>query len=367
LSLDKLSNKFEVQPFSLQSYETFEELVIKIKPKYLHNTFDFKQFQRDLQDKHKKLETIHMQALKKAMEQQESAKLKMKQDELRRQEERKRQELAAQAEALRNQDSEHDKHLREEAKREAESAAAANKNKWNEAREEAIILFQRLILGRALQNVMFEGKEKRLALIEELLVVSNIKELDKAKEQELLIEQHQQRVKNAFLEALQGATISETLEGLSMELLRFKEEKKVAEFVKKAEEERKKREAEETGRRQAELTLRKRENVLYAEIMKVHQGTVDSYLRKIFTSSIDHLSTKQALTLTKLHQDKVQGIIKDTKRQEVLIKDMVTSLLVPSIDRMKLARKVNLEQQRYNLAVRETLDQAFKDANSKLD
>ena len=62
--------------------------------------------------------------------------------------------------------------------------------RWNK-REEAIILIQRLLLGRAAQNLMFEGKEKRLALIEELLIVSNIKEIDKAKEQELLMEQHQ--------------------------------------------------------------------------------------------------------------------------------------------------------------------------------
>ena len=44
-----------------------------------------------------------------------------------------------------------------------------------EGRKNAVILLQRLLRGRAAQNNMYEGKEKRLALIEELLVVANVK------------------------------------------------------------------------------------------------------------------------------------------------------------------------------------------------
>jgi hypothetical protein len=38
----------------------------------------------------------------------------------------------------------------------------------DDKRKRAIILLQRLIRGRAMQNMMFEGKEKRLDLITEL-------------------------------------------------------------------------------------------------------------------------------------------------------------------------------------------------------
>ena len=89
-------------------------------------------------------------------------------------------------------------------------------------------------------------------------------------------------------------------------------------------------------------------------------------MRKIFNRSIDHLATKQALKLTHLHKVKVEHTIKDTKKQEVLIKDLVSSLLVPNIERAQVARKLNLEQQRYNIAVRETLDQAFKAAKEEM-
>jgi hypothetical protein len=40
-------------------------------------------------------------------------------------------------------------------------------------KEKAIIFFQRLLRGRAIQNNMFDGKQKRLALIQELLIVND--------------------------------------------------------------------------------------------------------------------------------------------------------------------------------------------------
>jgi len=40
-----------------------------------------------------------------------------------------------------------------------------------------VLFLQRILRGRAQQNVMYEGKEKRLALIEELLIVAKIPNL----------------------------------------------------------------------------------------------------------------------------------------------------------------------------------------------
>ena len=44
-------------------------------------------------------------------------------------------------------------------------------------------LLQRLLRGRVIQNIMFEGKEKRLALIDELLTVSSNAKRTEAEEQ----------------------------------------------------------------------------------------------------------------------------------------------------------------------------------------
>jgi len=62
-------------------------------------------------------------------------------------------------------------------------------------------------------------------------------------------------------------------------------------MVRLAEDDRRKREAQESGRRQAEQVLRQREDVLYQELMRVHQGSVDSYLQNIITKTIDDTSS----------------------------------------------------------------------------
>lgn len=46
------------------------------------------------------------------------------------------------------------------------------------------------------------------------------------------------------------------------------------------------------GRRQAEETLRKREDVLYNEIMQTNKGTVDTYLDWIMDNTVEKASRR---------------------------------------------------------------------------
>jgi hypothetical protein len=137
-------------------------------------------------------------------------------------------------------------------------------------KKRAIILLQRLLRGRAKQNMMFEGKEKRLDLIAELRATEEWRAASEMEEEKILIENYQERVLDGASEALQSQIISKTLDHLSKELVRFKQERKIAAMVRLAEDVRRKREAEESGRRQAEHVLRNREDVLFKELMGVH-------------------------------------------------------------------------------------------------
>ena len=49
---------------------------------------------------------------------------------------------------------------------------------------------------------MYEGKKKRTALIEELLTVAQIENLEEDKAEEVLMQQHEEKVKNAILESI---------------------------------------------------------------------------------------------------------------------------------------------------------------------
>ena len=201
-------------------------------------------------------------------------------------------------------------------------------------------MLQRLLRGRAKQNMMFEGKEKRLDLIAELRATEEWKAASEFQEEKALIENYQERVLDGAAEALQADVISRTLDNLSKELVRFKQEKKIAAMVRLAEDLRRKREAEESGRRQGEAILRQREDFLYQELMSVHQGTVDSYLQNIVVNTIDNTSSLQAYQEAKLKADTLNKFIDKMEERrnkpEVLIKDLVSSFLIPDVQRKKL-------------------------------
>ena len=147
---------------------------------------------------------------------------------------------------------------------------------------------------------MFEGKEKRLDLISELRATEEYKNSSDLQEEKNLIEIYQERILDGVSEAIQSDIISKTMDNLSKELVRLKQERRIAGMVRLAEDVRRRREAEESGRRQAEQILREREDVLYQELMSVHQGSVDSYLQNVFGNTIDKTSSVQAFQEAKL-------------------------------------------------------------------
>ena len=148
---------------------------------------------------------------------------------------------------------------------------------------------------------MFEGKEKRLDLIAELRATEEWKAASQGhSDDNILIENYQERVLDGVAEAIQSEVIARSLDNMSKELVRLKQERRIAAMVRVAEDVRRRREAEESGRRQAEQILRQREDVLYQGLMAVHQGTVDSYLQGIIVNTIDTTSSLQAYEEAKL-------------------------------------------------------------------
>jgi 2-phospho-L-lactate guanylyltransferase (CobY/MobA/RfbA family) len=111
-------------------------------------------------------------------------------------------------------------------------------------------------------------------------------------------------------------------------------------MVRIAEDVRRRREAEESGRRQGEAILRQREDFLYQELMQVHQGTVDSYLQNIVVNTIDNTSSLQAYEEAKLKVQTLNNFLDKVEERrnkpEVFIKYLVSSFLIPDVQRKKL-------------------------------
>ena len=82
--------------------------------------------------------------------------------------------------------------------------------------------------------MMFEGKEKRLDLIAELRITEEWKRASEGDEEK----NYQERILDGVAEGLQAEIISETMGNLSNELVRFKQERRIAAMVHMAEQER---------------------------------------------------------------------------------------------------------------------------------
>ncbi|CAJ1335719.1 unnamed protein product [Effrenium voratum] len=233
-----------------------------------------------------------------------------------------------------------------------------------EEQESAVLLLQRLIRGRAYQNLMFEGKEKRLDLINELRAAERFAETATRVEEKRYVDQMRDKAFEGVLESVQGSVISQTLDQLSKELLRFQEERRIAAMVKLAERDRQERQAMESGRRQAEERLREREDEMFRQIMGVHQGTVDSYLEEVLTNTVEEAAQSRALTEARLKAQYINQVVDkleaSAQEPEVVVRELVHTFNLPHVQREVIQRRIAQENKRFSEAARGALDETYK-------
>uniref|UniRef100_A0A8C4ZRF6 Cilia- and flagella-associated protein 91 n=1 Tax=Gadus morhua TaxID=8049 RepID=A0A8C4ZRF6_GADMO len=174
-----------------------------------------------------------------------------------------------------------------------------------EEREVAAIVLQKLLRGRSIQYQMFAGKEKNLALIQEVRTTHALL----GEEQRLLrtqtalvLGQQSQRDQQSQQEAeaaasrdgLVGAELVELLDSLAKELIRLQEERRIHAMALLAERERRLREAEESGRRQVEERRRREQDEIFRQVVQVQQATVELYLEDIILGVVESTAGQQA-------------------------------------------------------------------------
>jgi hypothetical protein len=155
LSLDKKANKYEVQPEALSSYQGLQELhnvLQSTKPHVFDSKVDVNRIKFTWQKKLTRKEKEHIAALEKAQRIIET--VHDKKNDVQNAKGEKGEEFSTRPDTP------------------VYGGHGSRKEKSvlleDDKRRRAIILIQRLIKGRAMQNMMFEGKEKRLDLITEL-------------------------------------------------------------------------------------------------------------------------------------------------------------------------------------------------------
>lgn len=240
-----------------------------------------------------------------------------------------------------------------------------------EEQEAAVLLLQRIIRGRAFQNIMFEGKEKRLDLINELRAAERYAETATTVEEKRYIDQLKDKAFEGVLESIQGSVISQTLDQLSKELLRFQQERRIQAMVKLAERDRQLRQAQESGRRQAEERLREREDEMFRQIMGVHKGTVDSYLEEVLTDTVDQAAQSRALTEARLKAAKINEVVDALEaaeqEPETVVRELVHSFGLPHVQREVAQRRIAMENKRFSEAASSALDETYQRVQRNLE
>lgn len=240
---DRNSLKLEIHSEYLTTYKGLKELETRIAPEHLDHHIDIVELKKQYKISLKKQEKIHDKAIENAFKFIKNSELK-KEDELRRKREK---EI-------------------EDSKNKENKAQVVQEKENKLTILDDIKFIQRLLRGRKEQNKMINGKNNRAELIKELRSAdgwkSNANDEDREK-----IEGYQEKLTTGLIDAIQGNQISKTLDFLSKEMVRIRQEQKINLIVNQAENERRKREAEEMGRRQAETIIRDRQVII------VHLGT----------------------------------------------------------------------------------------------
>ncbi|KAG7463380.1 hypothetical protein MATL_G00175930 [Megalops atlanticus] len=220
----------------------------------------------------------------------------------------------------------------------------------DEAKELAIIYLQKLLQGRSIQNMMFEGKEKRLELVQELRTTHALQreeqEKQKVQRQVILDLQKQRELHNHMVSAMEGyqsgvagGIMADMLDFLSKELVRLQEERRIHAFTLLAERERRRREAEESGRRQVEEKRRREEDEIFRQVVQVHQETVDQYLEDVILGTIKKTADDQAREEIRRVSREINNIAytidesRTTLQSEEIVADLVYSFLIPEVQK----------------------------------
>ncbi|XP_076799029.1 cilia- and flagella-associated protein 91 isoform X2 [Arvicanthis niloticus] len=238
--------------------------------------------------------------------------------------------------------------------------------------EMAVIYLQKLLRGRVVQNMMFEGKEKRLELILELRTSHALQEDDKlvkkAEKQVTLALQRQRNLHEDKLSLvenhlgdLEGRVLADMFDFLSKELVRLQEERRIHAFAMLAERQRRMREAEESGRRQVEQRRLKQEDQIFMEVIKVHQSTVTSYLEDIILNTEERTAEEQAREEIERIAEEINDVAYEMEKRrtylqsEEIVAELVYSFLIPEVQKDFVKEKVRNAQRKHILAAHQII------------
>lgn len=213
--------------------------------------------------------------------------------------------------------------------------------------DNAVIVLQRLLRGRAVQNSMYEGKERRLDLIREL------RESEVPIDEET--EEPESKLDASIRQRIKGEIVSAMLDKLAKQALHLQEVQKVNDMMSKAIEERELRETAEMERRVKEEKIRVQRNFVYRQLQAVHEITAHTMVEEMICNTIDTLANDQAKN-AKRKSAPYDAI----ENSQECIQLYLNNYILPEVERLVEAQHVSEEELRFSNAAMSSLKTALE-------
>ncbi|TPX45256.1 hypothetical protein SeLEV6574_g03969 [Synchytrium endobioticum] len=260
----------------------------------------------------------------------------------------------------------------------------------DEEKDQAALFLQRLVRGRVVQEEMRRGVVRRRDLIAELRARHMIRrvallpdpatlqqqtsptsdvalappDVEYAAPADDILFQPQptpaSRLDGLVTAALHSEHTARALAFLTNELVRLREERRIAALLKLATRTRQEREAAESAKRLEELERQEQSDAVFMNVMKVHHESVDVYLEDLIRESIDGASDELAMEQVYEHAVRV-----DTEARNAndlgnmeggsVARDLVSQFLIPEVERETVRQRLRNDQRRYLLAAHASL------------
>lgn len=224
----------------------------------------------------------------------------------------------------------------------------------------AIVLLQRLLRGRAVQNMMFEGRSRKQALLRELRYEERIEDESREEARRRAEEQTAKELESAVQstkDKIVGEVVSSTLSFLANHKVNSGVEARINEVAKRAQQERNRREAEESGRRQAEEMLRLRHDEMFRQLMQVHHETVDTFVDELL-DGVSETAAAETAFVEITGQPPVGEAGADGAGDGEVVRDLVSSMVLPQVEREIVRQQVAAEERKFVDAAAGSVQQA---------
>lgn len=235
---------------------------------------------------------------------------------------------------------------------------------------EAARLLQKLVRGRAVQNMMFDGRERRAELLAELRASDVAARSDTAAAIGLSASEGgangmdtERRVAESTRRRAEGEVVSELLDALSKALDRSREVERLRAFVGQAVGVRREREVEEGGRRQAEELVREREDEVFRALSRVHLETAGDLVDDALAGVVAREAHAQAMRELQVRREGgierlVATLESELDADDAVVRELVASFLLPQVQREGVRRQVAKEQRKFVSAAHALLQEA---------